>query len=192
MLWRFLESEAGLMKKWLAFLLAVALAFVLHEGLHILTASLFGELEAFHVRSLGFEVTFRTPVEARSGIHWAFISGFSNLATLLLGYLLLWRAKSIARSTRGFWLGFVYYLTLTTLFLDAFNLSLGPFIYGGDANGIAAGLGISRYVIQGVFFMVLLINRELIAQSLLPAYSVAIDHPLFRPWIRLGKRGQEA
>ncbi len=77
------------MRKWLAFLLAVIVLAVTHEGTHAAVAAFYNEYEAFHIRPLGFEVTFRTPVSERSGVQWAFISGASNLATLTVGYLLL-------------------------------------------------------------------------------------------------------
>lgn len=70
------------MKRWLAFLLALLVLLTVHERTHALTAMLFGEYEAFHLRPMGFEVTFRTAIDERSGIQWAFISGASNLVTL--------------------------------------------------------------------------------------------------------------
>ncbi|HHX64751.1 MAG TPA: hypothetical protein GX702_07680 [Chloroflexi bacterium] len=174
------------MKRWLLFILAVALYAVIHEGAHALVALSYGEYEAFYVRPYGLEVIFRTPVEERGGVQWALISGVGNLATLAIGYLLLASSGRLARlgpTSRVL----AYYVTLLFLLLDAFNLSIGPFLYGGDANGIAVGLGVSRYLVQGVFLLVLLVNRELVAQRLLPAYGVQTTHPLFRPWIRRGK-----
>ena len=170
---------------WLTFLLAVVVFFALHEGLHALMATIYGEYDAFHVRPIGLEVTFRTPVDERSGIRWAFISGISNLATLLLGYVLLLFGRRVARSPGVFLKASIYYLTLISLLFDALNLSIGPFIYGGDANGIAVGLGINRYLVQIFFFLILLANRELVAHKLLPDYGVKTAHPLLRPWIRL-------
>jgi len=79
----------------------------------------------------------------------------------------------------------IYYLTLLGLLLDPLNLSIGPFIYGGDVNGIAVGLDISRYLVQTIFFLILLANRELVAQKLLPMYDVKTEHPLLRPWVQL-------
>jgi hypothetical protein len=171
------------MKKWLAFLLAVLTYIALHEGAHALTAVIFGELETFQVRPLGFEVIFRTPTDERSGIQWAFISGTSNALTLLLGYSLLMAGEKCNRLQSSFLKACVFYITLFFLLIDTFNLSVGPFIFGGDVNGIAAGLGVNRYLIQALFFLVLLANRELVAQRLLPAYHVQSKHPLFTPWI---------
>jgi len=173
------------MRKWLAFLLAMVLFIAIHEGLHVLTATIFGEYEAFHVRPSRLEVTVRTPVDARSGIKWAVFSGTSNLATLMLGYLLLASGRRVARSNSLFLKASIYYLTLLGLLLDPTNLSVGALIYGGDVNGIAVGLGISRYLIQTIFFLILLLNREFVAQKLLPMYEVKTEHPLLRPWVRL-------
>jgi len=150
-----------------------------------LTATIYGEYEAFHVRPIGLEVTVRTPVDERSGMKWAVFSGTSNLVTLMLGYLLLAFGRRVARSHGVFLKASIYYLTLLGLLLDPLNLSIGPFIYGGDVNGIAVGLDISRYLVQTIFFLILLANRELVAQKLLPMYDVKTEHPLLRPWVQL-------
>ena len=180
------------MKKWLAFLLAVVILLAVHEGMHALMAVLYGEYEAFHLQPIGFEVQYRTPVEERDGIHWAYISGVSNLVTVLMGYLLLLSGEKLGRLRNVFLKGTFFYLTLISLLADPFNLSLGPFIYSGDANGIATGLGINRYVIQTIFLVVLLVNRELVAQKLFPMYDVQVKHVLFRPLIQWANRTQGA
>jgi len=178
------------MRKWLAFLLAVMVLVVIHEGTHAVVAIIYGEYKAFHIRPLGFEVTFKTPVSERSGVQWAFISGASNLVTLAMGYLLLLSGQRFAHSRTAFLKAGIYYLTTLSLLVDPLNLSIGPFVYGGDADGIAVGLDISRYTIQVVFFLVLLVNREVVAQRLLPMYGVRTRHPLFRPWIQLANQAQ--
>lgn len=172
------------MKKWLSFLLAVVIIVAVHEGMHALMAALYGEYEAFHLRLIGFEVQYRTPAEDRYGIQWAFISGLSNLVTVLTGYMLLWSGEKFNRIPNAFLKGTFFYLTLIALLADPFNLSVGTFLYGGDANGIAVGLGVNRAVIQAIFLLVLLANRKLVAQKLLPMYEVKADHILFRPLIR--------
>ena len=170
------------MRKFLVFILAVMAYLLLHEGLHAGISAAFGELETIRWNVIGPEVVFKTPVELRSGFQWALISGISNLVTIGIGYLLLSRAGKINGMKSLLARGFVYYLTIIFLITDALNLSIGPFVYGGDALGIAEGLGVSRYLIQAVFLVVLLINRELIAQRLLPAFGVETNHLLLRPW----------
>jgi hypothetical protein len=172
------------MKKWLAFMLAMLIFAAVHEGSHALVATIFGEMRAFHVRPFGLEVIFQTPIEERAGVQWAFISGTSNVLTLLLGYSLLLLGQGGSRIKNAFLKASVFYLTLISLLLDAFNLSIGPFIFGGDVNGIAVGLGINRYLIQALFFIVMLANRELVAQKLLPVYDMQTTHPLLKPWVQ--------
>lgn len=172
------------MKKSIAFIIAFLILITLHEGLHALTALPFGEYQSFHVRPLGFEVTFNTPVAERSGVHWAIISGASNLATILMGYLLLILAPRITRLPSPLLRAAAYYLTFLSLLADPLNLSIGPLLYGGDANGIAFGLGISRWIIQLVFGLVFLLNHELVARVLVPAYGLETDHILLRPWMK--------
>ena len=155
----------------------------IHEGAHAVVAMSYGEYEAFHVRPIGLEVTYNTPVVARTGIKWGFISSSANIITLATGYMLLFGSRKFARIRNAFLKAVIYYATLLALLLDSLNLSIGPFIYGGDANGIAVGFGMNRYAIQVFFLIVFLVNRELVAQRLLPAYGVHTAILLLRPWL---------
>lgn len=170
-------------KKRLAFLLAVLIFASVHEGMHALMASLYGEYEAFRITPIGFEVLYKTPVEQRGGMHWALIAGAGNLVTILMGYLLLLMGESLSRLQSSFLRAAVFYLTLILLLVDPLNLSVGPFVYGGDANGIASGLGINRTIVQSIFLVVFFVNRELVAQKLFPVYKVQGQPVLLRPLI---------
>jgi hypothetical protein len=89
-----------------------------------------------------------------------------------------------------FWRSYFYYLTFLLLLIDAFNLSIGPFIYGGDIGGITAGFEVSQYLVQAIFLVILLLNRELIVQKLFPTFGVKTGHFLFQPlFFRRGKSG---
>ncbi len=171
------------MRRWLTFFLALLVWAIVHEGAHALVAYHYGEFEGFYVRPFGLEVVFETPVEERSGLRWAFISGGANLLTILLGYLLAVYAGRLAIVSCAWLRGSAYYLTLLCLLLDPLNLSIGPFLYGGDANGIAVGLDTSRHLIQAVSFLLLFANREL-ASHLLPTYGIVSRNPLLKPWFR--------
>ncbi|HOA35006.1 MAG TPA: hypothetical protein PKV91_01315 [Bacillota bacterium] len=169
------------MKKIAFLVMAVFTFLIIHEGAHMVVAHAYGELEAFRLHFYGAEVIFKTPVEERSGIQWGFISGSANALTLALGYLLLAIRKSLAALRNSFWRNYFYYLALLFLLIDAFNLSIGPFFYGGDIGGITVGFGLNRYLIQGIFLLVLLLNRELIVRKLFPVFGVKTSHPLFQP-----------
>lgn len=177
------------MKRLLFFLIAILIYAVVHEGTHALVGALYGETEAFYVRPYGLEVTFRTPVPEHSGFQWAVISGAPNLLTVLLAHLLLWAVVPRVVAGGNWLRAVVYYVVVVFLLADPFNLSLGPLLYGGDAIGVAVGLGVSRYVVQAVSLVVLLVNRELLAQRLLPLYGIETQNPLFRAWIKLPSKG---
>jgi len=178
------------MKKYFTFFLALIIFCLVHEGTHALIATAFGEYQAFHVRPYGLEVEFKTPVTEREGIKWGFISGTSNVFTIILGYLMFLARNSATNLRSPFLRKLSYWLTFFFLLIDPLNLSVGPFIYGGDIGGIVAGLGINRYVVQGIFFMIFLFNRELIVQTLFHVYGVKTRHPLFQPWLgRILKEG---
>jgi hypothetical protein len=142
-------------------------------------ASVYGEYAGFRVRPYGFEVIYKTPVEERAGVNWGFISGASNLATLLLGYLLFAFKNRFVKHQNEFSRTLSYWLIICLLLLDPLNLSVGPPLYGGDANGMAVGFGIDLCFIQVILMIILLLNRELLAQKVIPSFGVKTSHPLF-------------
>ena len=163
--------------------IAFVIYLTIHEGLHMVTSIVYGEFERFVIHPYGFEVIFKTPVALREGFKWFVISGMSNIVTPILGLLLL---GSIHRFIKKPILisAIVYWLTIFFLISDPLNLSVGPFLYGGDAYGIVEGLNVPIYVVQVIGFIVFLINRELIAIKLLPAYNITTRHPVFVPWLK--------
>jgi hypothetical protein len=174
------------MQKWLTWILALILFAAIHEGMHALLATACGEYEAFHVRPYGLEVTYKTPVEERQGVEWGFIAGSSNIVTLILGYLLLPFKSWFAQHSKAFVRQLAFYSITFLLLLDSINLSIIPFIFGGDIQGIVVGFGVPQFVVQIVGFVVFLFNRELLVREVLPAFSVKTSHPLLRPW-KMGK-----
>jgi hypothetical protein len=155
--------------KYLVLITAIVVFAFVHEGIHALLAMIFGEYQSFRVHPYGLEVIYKTVVAE---------------STLFLGYcLFLIRTKAGSLQSR-FLRNLGYWTTIFFMLGDPFNLSIGPFIYGGDIGGLVAGFGISKYLLQGFFFMLLLFNRELIAQGLLPVYGIKTNHPFFRPWVK--------
>lgn len=172
------------MNRWLYFLAALALYFLIHENLHALISSLFNEFDALRWHWYGPEVIYMTSVEDRTPeIKWFFISGVSNFVTLAIGYVTFLLRNKIIVLKSALIKNFLFYLAVVFLLCDAVNLSMGPFIYGGDAPGIAAGLNIKLWMIQIFFGIVLLINRELIA-TLMKLYGIRSGNILFKPWRR--------
>lgn len=155
---------------------------LIHEGGHAILASILNEYSSFKILPYGFEVTYKTLVEDRVGLKWAVISGIPNLITLFVGYILFLNRKSFLHLKSE-----IKYLLLYVVILlmigDPFNLSIGPFLWGGDIFGIIAGLNINQFVVQAIFLSILLINRELIAQKLLTEFTIKTKHILLRKWI---------
>ncbi|MDD8011305.1 MAG: hypothetical protein PHX73_09375 [Acidobacteriota bacterium] len=163
---------------------AVVLFAAVHEGMHAVLALLWSEYGSFAVRPYGFEVIYQTPVAERAGLKWGFISGAGNATTIFLGYFLYGFRAKLAALRSPFSRGLSFYAAIIFLSADPFNLSIGPFFYGGDIGGLVAGFGLNRFLIQGFFLLILLFNRELIARRILPLFGVRTKHPLFRPWFK--------
>jgi hypothetical protein len=154
---------------------------IIHEGIHVIVALPYSEYHSILFRWYGPQVIFNTPVAEREGVMWGFISGTPNIITLALGYILfLCRGK--IKKLRKDLVHFLEYVIIIFMLADAVNLSLAPFVVGGDINGIVEGFGINRYFIQFFFFAILLVSRELIAQKLLPEFGIKTNHWLFRKW----------
>lgn len=172
------------MKNWIYFLLAWILYMVIHEGIHSVVALLYGEYHSIVIHWYGPQVIFVTPVVERiPDIKWFAISGISNFATLLAGYILYSLKKKINLVKFTQIRSILYYVTILFLLCDAVNLSLGRFLYGGDVYGISAGIRIAPWVIQIFFGFLLIVNRELII-NLLQSFGVSSTSFLFRPWYR--------
>ncbi len=180
------------MRRILSIALAVILFAAIHEGLHALVAAPLGEYQAFRIRPIGFEVLFRTPVAERQGLKWAAISGVANAGTIALGLLLVALRRTLAGIANRLVRGTAYWLCLLLLLGDPLNLSVGPFIYGGDALGIAAGLQVPVWTIQALGLALFVVNRELAAQLLLPSFGVAPTNPLLRPLIGVRRQTRAA
>lgn len=174
------------MKKWLAFALSVLILAAVHEGTHALVAAGYGEFSSARFVPPGIEIIFTTPLEEREGLQRVFIAGGANVSTIGLGYLLLSFRHRLATVHSLMVRGTFYYTTFLALVMDPLNLSIGPFLYGGDLGGIAMGLFVPPILLQLVFGILLVVNRELVAQVLLPAYGVVTNHLLVRPWFKLG------
>ena len=171
------------MRKYFSLILAIIIFIIIHEGTHALIASIIKEYEAFQVHCYGFEVIYKTPVADRIGAEWGYISGLSNVLTLIIGYILFIYRKNLSRIKNPFFCFLGYWAIFVFMLFDAFNLSIIPFFFGGDIGGIVRGFGINRFLVQSFFFAILLVNRELIIHYLFPLYSIKTKHILFQPII---------
>ena len=166
----------------LSFLAAAVVWTLIHEGSHILVAMSYGEFARVAIVDFLPQVVYETPVEARgSELKWLLIAGVPSIVTVLLGYGLLAARNRIRSAFSGLTVAVLYWTTLVLLLLDPANLALGPFLFGGDAIGIAWGLDVSVIAVQVAAALVLMVNRELIVRLLFPLYDVQTDNPLWKP-----------
>jgi hypothetical protein len=171
----------------LSIVVSLSAFIIIHEGLHVIFATIYGEYAGIRVVWLGFvpfgvEVLMQTSPSDISGSKWILISGMSNFVTLAIGYMLFSFRLRFSKIGNILLKSLFFHATLIFMIVDAFNLSFGPFIYGGDIQGIACGLNVNLHVLQVPFILLFLLNRELIARSLLPVYGVSTKHPLFVVW----------
>jgi hypothetical protein len=179
-------------KSILSFLFAYIILVTLHEGAHAILALIYGEFADFIIKFYGYEVVYLTPPDQRTGLHWMFISGISSLLTIAFGYFFFLKKVHFVQLQGWLIRTTVFWVVILGLIMDPLNLSVGPFIYEGDALGIELGSGIPLLWIQLFFFAVFLINRELAAQVWLPAFGVHTRHPLLMPWFRYRGVGRSA
>ena len=103
---------------------------------------------SFILSMMSFDLT-DLPQHFSSRLPHGWIAGLMFFAG---GFLLLALHQPLASSQNRLVRNMAYWLCLLLLIIDPLNLSLGPFLYGGDALGIAVGLQIDVWVVQVLAF----------------------------------------
>jgi len=155
----------------LYFVLAGITYLVIHEGVHIIQAQLFGIYEGIRLLPLGIEVMVTQPLSI-GGVKLAAFSGLSSVVTVLIGYILFALSPKILKLNKQSVKNYIYYVTFLFLILDPVYISLLSFFVGGDINGIALGLDVPYTIIRVIYFFIAVINIYLIYKKLYPAYVI--------------------
>ena len=80
------------MKKWLGVFLAIISYYIVHEGIHLLLALMFGVFEK--VRFVGiWGIQIVTTEGSLNGVNLALFSGLSSMVTVLIGYILVFNSS---------------------------------------------------------------------------------------------------
>lgn len=158
-------------KKYLYFLLAGITYLVIHEGVHVVLANIFGVFEGIKVLPIGVEVEITQPLTI-GGIRLALFSWLSSITTIVIGYVLLFLTPKILKLKSQQIKNYIYYVTFVFLLLDPVYISILSFFVGGDINGITLGLNLSYTVIRGIYFIVAAFNGYLVYKRLYPAYVI--------------------
>lgn len=156
-------------RKYIYFILACLTYLIIHEGVHLIQALIYGIYKGINILPLGIEIEIIQPLTI-GGFKLAAFSGFSSVVTLFIGYTLFILTPKILKSNNQPIKNYLYYVTFVFLLLDPIYISLLSIFVGGDINGIALGLNIPYMAIRGIWFVAAAINVYLVSKKLYPAY----------------------
>ena len=158
-------------RKYFYFILAGVTYLIVHEGVHLIQALIYGIYEGIKVLPLGIEIEIIQPLTI-GGYKLAAFSGLSSVVTILIGYILFLLSPKILKLKKQYLKNYIYYVTFVFLLLDPVYISVLSFFVGGDINGIALGLNMPYTFVRSVYFLVAAINIFLIYKKLYPAYVI--------------------
>lgn len=158
-------------RRYLYFILAGITYLIIHEGVHIIQALVYGIYKGISVLPVGIEVEIMQPLTI-GGFKLAAFSGLSSLVTILIGYVLFVFSPTILKLNKQPVKNYIYYVTFVFLLLDPVYMSLLSFFVGGDINGIASGLNIPYMAVRGIYFVIAAFNTYLVSKKLYPAYVI--------------------
>jgi len=159
------------LRKYLYFLSAGMTYLIIHEGVHIIQAQIFGIYKGIGIQPLGIEVIIMQPLTI-GGFKLAAFSGLSSVVTIFIGYVLFMFSARILKLNKQPVKNYLYYVTFVFLLLDPVYMSLISLFVGGDINGIALGLNIPYMLIRGIYFVIAVFNTYLVYKKLYPAYVI--------------------
>lgn len=174
------------LRKYLYFLLAGLTYLIIHEGVHVILANIFGVFEGIKILPFGVEVEITQPLTI-DGIRLALFSGLSSITTIVIGYVLLLLTPKILSLKAQPIKNYIYYVTFIFLLLDPVYISILSFLVSGDINGIALGLNLPFMAIRGVYFIAAAFNGYLVYKKLYPAYVIKWKTKCGRPICRTGR-----
>jgi hypothetical protein len=158
-------------KLWTGLFIAIISYYIVHEGVHLLLALLFGVFE--RIRFVGlWGVQIVTTEGGLAGIKLAVFSGLSSIVTVIIGYILAFSPSTYKVKNKNILIA-IYYITLCFMILDPLYISiLSLFIGGGgDLNGIVTGLGTSDISFRIVFGIISIISIILFKKRVAPKYK---------------------
>lgn len=142
---------------------------IIHEGIHIIQAHIYGIYKGINILPVGIEVEILQPLTI-GGFRLAAFSGLSSVVTVLIGYVMFYFSPTILRLNKQPIKNYFYYVTLVFLLLDPIYISVLFLSVGGDINGISLGLNISQMAVRGIYFAIAVFNSYLVYRKLYPAY----------------------
>lgn len=148
----------------------LVLYYVIHEGAHLCTVLLMGTFQSIRIVGFGLGVQIVAETSVMSDLQIFIFSIIGTVATLIVGYALVWKRKSILKLENKFARAIAYYSTFVFLILDPVYLSiLHNFVGGGDMNGIMQ-IGIPVILASIVFLAFATLNLFIIVKYIYKNY----------------------
>ena len=162
---------AKTIRKFIGLAATIVLYYIIHEGAHLLVSLFMGTFQKVLIARWGLGVQIVVDAAAMSNLQLFIFCIAGAVATLIAGYILVWKRKSIQQSAGKLLRTIAYYTTLAFLCLDPLYLSLFyRFVGGGDMNGILL-LGIPELAVSIFFFIILALNVFIFIRFVLPSYK---------------------
>lgn len=160
-------------RKILAFVVAILLYYIIHEGAHLVFALATGTFRRINFIFPGIQI--QIDGSSLTNFQLGIFNLVGALATLLTAYILFFTRKKIVTIDSNIIRAIFYYFTILFLLNDPIYLSvLCDLFGGGDMNGIA--LLIPEVVARIIFGIVGLINLGLIIKFVFPEYRKGYNH----------------
>jgi hypothetical protein len=130
-----------------------------------------GTFQRIRIVNFGFGVQIVANTDVMSDTQVFIFCILGAVATLIVGYIMVWQRKSILKSSSLLFRAIAYYATLIFLCLDPLYLSvMHYFLGGGDFNGIVL-VGIPE-IAAVIFFLILLtLNLFVFIRLIYPSYK---------------------
>lgn len=125
------------LRKWGALICGVILYYIIHEGAHLIASVAMGTFQSIDIVGYGLGVQIVADTAAMSSLQVLIFCIVGVIATLIVGYILVWKRSALLKANSKFIRALAYYATLIFLMLDPLYLSvIHNFVGGGDMNGI--------------------------------------------------------
>lgn len=167
-----LETNKTL-RQYVSVFLAAIVYLVVHEGAHLLMALQFDVFKQVNFMSLGIQIDINK--DALSEPQFIAFNFAGVLATLTIGYVLVFLTNRIVTIQSKSIKSIFYYITMALLLTDCIYLSaLSNFFGGGDLNGIALFFNPNtQATAKYIFGSIGIINIYLFVRLVYPKYVVA-------------------
>lgn len=157
------------LRKWTGILIMVFCYYLVHEGAHCIASMLMGTFQRVQIHFPGIQVV--ADIESMSDLQTAIFCAVGALATLILGYILVFLTRHIVAANSKLLKAAFYYTTLGMLVSDPIYLSLlCGFFGGGDMNGIIL-FGIPELAARTAFGIIGSMNAWVFIRWVHPIYK---------------------